>query len=139
MRPLRQRFPKDPITKTIWYSARSAVTTKGSPLTGPYHYLVRYWIAPEAEVRVLAWLDGGHTAEMAALPGFLSARRLRLEETDSLGWRAFCTIYTLESKTALDAYFANPIRERFKREAAAFAGVLRSERMWGAAEWQSGK
>lgn len=106
-------------------------------MTPAYHYIVRYWIAPAAEARVLAWLDGGHTAEMVALPGFLGARRLRLEETDSLGWRAFATIYSLESKAALDAYFKNPIRERFSREAAAFSGVLRSERSWGAAEWTS--
>ncbi|MGH7003788.1 MAG: DUF4286 family protein [Alphaproteobacteria bacterium] len=102
-----------------------------------YHYVVRYWIAPAAEAHVLAWLDGGHTAEMAALPGFLGARRVRLAETDALGWHAFCTIYALESKAALDAYFKNPIRQRFDREAASFAGVLRAERIWGAVEWKS--
>jgi antibiotic biosynthesis monooxygenase (ABM) superfamily enzyme len=103
------------------------------------HYITRYWIAPGAEARVLEWLDGRHTGEMAALPGFLSARRLRLAETDSMGWRAFCTIYALESEAALQAYFANPIRERFNAEAAAFAGVLRVERLWGAVEWRSHK
>jgi hypothetical protein len=100
-----------------------------------YLYIVRYWVAPEAEARLLAWLDGGHTAEVVAQPGFLWARRVRLEEVDSLGWRGFCSIYGLESKAALEAYFVNPIREKFAREGAAFAGAMRAERSWGAAEW----
>lgn len=103
-----------------------------------YFYIVRYWIAPGAEARVLAYLDGRHTAEMAALPGFRSARRVRFEEVDSLGWCGFATIYALDSKAALDAYFANPIRARFAQEQAAFAGVLRVERSWGPAEWGAG-
>lgn len=105
----------------------------------PYHYLVRYWIAPGAEARVLAWIDGGHTAEMVALPGFLAARRIRFAEIDALGWTAFATLYSVESKAALDAYFKNPIRERFRREADAFAGVMRVERTWGTAEWEMQK
>ena len=104
-----------------------------------YHYIVRYWIAPGAEARVIAWLDGKHTAEMVALPGFRSGRRVRLDERDSMGWQAFCTIYALDSKAALEAYFANPIRERFGREIAGFADLMRVERLWGAAEWRSHK
>ena len=63
-------------------------------LDAAYYYIVRYWIAPAGEARVMAWLDGGHIAEVAAQPGFLWARRIRLEETDSLGWRAFANIYS---------------------------------------------
>ncbi len=106
-------------------------------LDAGYFYIVRFWVAPEAEARLLAWLDGGHTAEVVAQPGFLWARRIRLEETDSLGWRAFASIYGLESKAALDAYFKNPVREKFAREQAPFAGVMRAERSWGAGEWQT--
>jgi hypothetical protein len=101
-------------------------------------YIVRYWIAPGAEAEVLAYLDGGHTAEMAALPGFLWARRVRFETVDSLGWRAFATVYGLESDAALDAYFANPVRARFAREQGRFAGVMRVERSRGAVEWAAG-
>ncbi len=108
-------------------------------MNAAYFYIVRYWVTPEAEARLLAWLDGGHTAEVVAQPGFLWARRVRLEETDSLGWRAFTTIYGLESKAALDAYFKNPIREKFAREGAAFADVMRSERSWGAQEFETAR
>ncbi len=108
-------------------------------MNAAYFYIVRYWVTPEAEARLLAWLDGGHTAEVVAQPGFLWARRARLEETDSLGWRAFTTLYGLESKAALDAYFANPIREKFAREGAAFADVMRSERSWGAQEFETAR
>jgi antibiotic biosynthesis monooxygenase (ABM) superfamily enzyme len=108
-------------------------------MNAAYFYIVRYWVAPEVEARLLAWLDGGHTAEVVAQPGFLWARRARLQETDSLGWRAFTTIYGLESKAALDAYFRNPIREKFAREGAAFADVMRSERSWGAQEFETAR
>jgi hypothetical protein len=108
-------------------------------MNAAYFYIVRYWVAPRAEARLLAWLDGGHTAEVVAQPGFLWARRVRLEETDSLGWRPFTTIYGLESKAALEAYFKSPIREKFTREAAAFADVMRSERSWGAGEFEAKK
>jgi antibiotic biosynthesis monooxygenase (ABM) superfamily enzyme len=106
-------------------------------MSAAYYYIVRYWVAPAAEARLLAWLDGGHTAEMVAQPGFLSARRVRFAETDSLGWHAFATFYALESKVALDAYFASAIRERFGREAAIFAGAMRSGRSWGAGEYRT--
>jgi hypothetical protein len=97
-------------------------------------YVVRYWIAPAAEEKVLAWIDGGHTRDVVNCPGFLWAQRVRLEEVDALGWRAFANIYGLESRAALDAYFKLPIGETFRREAAAFKEVLRSERMWGVPE-----
>jgi hypothetical protein len=106
-------------------------------LDAPYYYIVRYWIAPAGEARVMAWLDGGHIAEVASQPGFLWARRIRLEETDSLGWRAFTNVYGLDSKGALDAYFKSPVREKIAREQAAFADVMRSERSWGPGEFQT--
>ena len=99
-----------------------------------YFYITRYWIAPGGEARVLGWLDGGHTAEVAAQPGFLSARRLRLHEVDSLGWQAFTTIYRTEAKTAVETYLKSPARERFAREQTAFADVLYAERSRGAGE-----
>ncbi|NJM35727.1 MAG: hypothetical protein HC850_14680 [Rhodomicrobium sp.] len=44
-----------------------------------------------------------------------------------------------DEEAALDAYFANPIREKFMREGAAFADAMRSERSWGAGEWDTKK
>lgn len=102
-----------------------------------YFYITRYWIAPDGEARVLGWLDGGHTAEVAAQPGFLAARRLRLHEVDALGWRAFTTIYRTESKAAVAAYLKSAARERFAREQMAFTGFLRAERSWGAGEYRT--
>ena len=106
-------------------------------LDAAYYYIVRYWIAPAGEARVMAWLDGGHIAEVVSQPGFLWARRIRLEEADSLGWRAFANIYGLESKAALDAYLADPVRARFAREQAPFAGLMRVARSRGDVEWQT--
>ena len=97
-------------------------------------YMVRYWIAPAAQARVLAWIDGGHTREVVDCPGFLWAQRVRLEEVDAMGWRAFVNIYGVASRAALDAYFKLPIGEKFRREAAALKDVMRAERLWGVPE-----
>jgi hypothetical protein len=102
-----------------------------------YFYITRYWIAPAGEARVLGWLDGGHTAEVAAQPGFLAARRIRLEAVDAVGWRAFTTIYRAESKAAVETYLQSAARERFAREQMAFTDVLRAERSWGAGEYRT--
>jgi hypothetical protein len=102
-----------------------------------FFYITRYWIAPAGEARVLGWLDGGHTAEVASQPGFLAARRIRLEEVDALGWRAFTTIYRTESNAAVEAYLKSAARERFAREQLAFTDVLRAERSWGAGEYRA--
>jgi antibiotic biosynthesis monooxygenase (ABM) superfamily enzyme len=106
-------------------------------LSEDYFYITRYWIAPAGEARVLGWLDGGHTAEVAAQPGFLAARRIRLQAVDALGWRAFTTIYRTESKAAVATYLTSAARERFAREQTAFTDVLRAERSWGAGEYHA--
>lgn len=97
-------------------------------------YLVKFWVAPGAEAKILAWLDGGHTREVVDCPGFLWAQRVRLEEVDAMGWQAFANIYGVASRAALDRYFKLPIGEKFRREAAAFKDVMRAERSWGAPE-----
>jgi hypothetical protein len=30
-----------------------------------FFLVVRFWVAPEAEARLIGWLDGGHMAEVA--------------------------------------------------------------------------
>ena len=102
-------------------------------MDAPHYLIVRFWVAPEAEERVLAWLEN-HVVEVVAQPGFLSARCIRLDETDSLGWRAFYAVYGVESKAALNAYLENPVRQRFAREQIPFASVMRLERNRGAGE-----
>lgn len=44
---------------------------------------VRFSIAPQAERQVLAWLDGGHVAEVLRQPGFLWCRRSKLRPVDT--------------------------------------------------------
>jgi hypothetical protein len=110
-----------------------------TPLDAPYVYFVRFWTDPNAEPALLAWLDGGHIAEVVAQPGFLWARRFRLEQDAPDGWHAYVMIYGVASKAALEAYFVNPIHEKFKRENAQFQATLRSERMWGAADFAHAK
>lgn len=129
--------PAVEMPRTFEYEASRL--SDGVRMNAGYFYIVRYWIAPAAEARVLEYLDGHHTADVVAQPGFLSARRVRLEEVDALGWRAFTTIYELESKSALDAYFKSAARAKFGREQQAFADVMRVERSAGAGEWGASK
>ncbi len=94
-------------------------------------YFVHWWVAPAAEARVLDWMKGGHIADVVAQPGMMWATSVKLNEVDALGWPAYANIYGLESQAALDAYFKLPVHERFTRERAQFADVLRTERAWG--------
>jgi hypothetical protein len=96
-----------------------------------FFYIVRWWVAPTAEARLLEWMKGGHIAEVVAQPGMRWARCIKLNEVDALGWPAYANVYGLDSGAALEAYFRLPIHEKFARERAAFADVLRTERASG--------
>jgi hypothetical protein len=101
-----------------------------------FFLLVRFWIAPEAEARVHAWLEGGHVAEVLRQPGFLWCRRVRLAERDASGWQAHSMIYGIESKAAFDAYSENqPLAQKFAREREPFAHLLKIERSAGAVDF----
>lgn len=100
-------------------------------MNAPYLYVVQFWIKPDAEARLVAWLREKHLQEVADQPGFLWARMVKLEQKSHDGWQGYVNLYGLESKAALDAYFASSARERFTKESAAFADSMRAERQWG--------
>lgn len=108
-------------------------------MESPYLFAVRCWIHPDTSADLIAWLDGGHLAEVVSQPGFLSAKRYRLAQDADDGWHAHLMLYTVESKAALEAYFANPIREKFSRENAKFGEKVRTDRIWGALEYEHQK
>ncbi len=73
-----------------------------------FFLVVRFWIAPEAETRVLAWLEGGHVTEVLSQPGFQWCRRLKVEARD--GWPGYAMLYGIESRQP----FASQLKiERF--------------------------
>lgn len=95
-------------------------------------YLVRVWINPKVEKEVLAWLDGGHTADVVGQPGFVEAHRYRLEQDAPDGWHAYVNLYLLESRQALETYFNDAkLHERFGKERAGFNDAIRTDRAWG--------
>jgi hypothetical protein len=94
-----------------------------------FFLMVRFSIEPHAERQVLAWLDGGHVAEVLAQPGFLWCRRLRVGE------HQFAMIYGIESRAAFDKYEANAeLKAKFARERAPFEKHMRIERSAGEVE-----
>jgi antibiotic biosynthesis monooxygenase (ABM) superfamily enzyme len=100
-------------------------------MEAPYLYVVTFWVRPDAEAALVAWLTDKHLQEVAEQPGFLWARMVKLEQKAQDGWQGYVNMYGLESKAALDTYFAGAARARFTKEAAAFADAMRADRAWG--------
>jgi hypothetical protein len=94
-----------------------------------FFLMVRFSITADAERQVLAWLDGGHVADVLRQPGFLWCRRLRL------GAHEFAMIYGMESRAAFEKYEANAaLKAKFARERAPFEKHMRIERFAGEVE-----
>jgi heme-degrading monooxygenase HmoA len=99
-------------------------------MTPGFFLVVRFWVEADAEARLLAWLDGGHVAEVVGQPGFLWCRRLRLEPKDGL--KGYAMIYGIESRAAFEAYDNNAqLKDKFARERAPFERHMRIERFAG--------
>ncbi len=98
-----------------------------------FFLLVRFWVEPQAEASVLAWLNGGHVAEVLRQPGFLWCRRLKLDGG------GFAMLYGIESRAAFDAYEANAaLKARFAKERAPFEKHMRIERFSGEVDFSMG-
>jgi antibiotic biosynthesis monooxygenase (ABM) superfamily enzyme len=98
-------------------------------------YMVRAWVSPDGGERYLHWLEHKHMAEVIKEPGFLWARKCRLEQTDDQGWAGYLLIYGLESRTALEAYLHGSARERFWKELEPLNDVHRAERFYGTVDF----
>jgi hypothetical protein len=94
-------------------------------------YMVKAWVSPDGGERWLRWLEEKHMAEVIREPGFLWAKRCRLEQTDEHGWTGWLLIYGLESRAALEGYLRSAARERFWRELEPLNDVHRAERFYG--------
>lgn len=108
-------------------------TEKLTIMSGDAVYLVRFWIKPGSEQKVLDWLDGSHIADVVQQPGFLWARRFTLEEPDDEGWPAFAMIYGVESLEALKTYFESAAAKGYAEERAQLGldSLLKMDRNWG--------
>lgn len=96
-----------------------------------YFLVVRFWIAPQAEARMLGWLDGGHMAEVAGQPGFLWCKRIKIDKNAD-GWNGYSMIYGIESKNAFDLYEKNSqLKSKFAKERAPFEKHLKIDRFAG--------
>jgi antibiotic biosynthesis monooxygenase (ABM) superfamily enzyme len=100
-------------------------------MDAPYLYIVQFWIRPDQEAALVAWLRDKHLQEVTDEPGFRLARMIKLEQKSADGWQGYQNIYELESKAALEAYFAGSARERFTKESARFQDAMRADRAWG--------
>ncbi len=107
-------------------------------MDAPVLYMGRAWVSPLGGERYLRWLETKHMAEVITEPGFLWARRCRLEQTDDKGWQGYLLIYGLESRAALEAYLNSPARERFWKELEPLNDVHYAERFYGAVDFEIG-
>ncbi|MCJ9428365.1 putative quinol monooxygenase [Kordiimonas marina] len=94
-------------------------------------YSVRVWVDPERGEDYIAWLTGGHVAEIAGEPGVLWAHLARLDEPDADGWVGFRTLYGFESRAAFDAYQNGDLYKSFAPAWQQYAGLFRIERETG--------
>ncbi len=103
--------------------------------------LVRFWIKPGHEAKVLDWLDGGHTEDVVSQPGFLTARRVELAAKDDDGWRGYASIYEVETLDAIHAMFKSDAVARWERERTetGIAPLIRTEIDWGTVENSIGR
>lgn len=108
-------------------------------MTAPVLYMVRAWVSPRGGERYLRWLEGKHMAEVIKEPGFLWARKCRLDQTDDKGWQGYLLIYGLASRAALDAYLQSPARQRFWKELEPLDDVHRAERFYGTVDFEVDK
>ncbi len=95
-------------------------------------YVVRWWVDPKAEAKVLGWMTGGHMAEVAEHAGAYWARCVKLEDKDDKGWQAYLNIYGVASRDGLEAYFKHPITAKIGAEIKAFGDAIRVQRGIGA-------
>jgi hypothetical protein len=101
-----------------------------------FFLVVRFWVAPEAEAQVLAWLEGGHVAEVVSQPGFLWCKRIRLEPKD--GWPGYSMIYGITSRAAFEAYNDNKaLMAKFAAERAPFEASMRIDRFFGEVDYEA--
>ena len=105
-------------------------------MNAPVLYMVRAWVSPDGGGRYLRWLEQKHMAEVIKEPGFLWARKCRLEQTDDKGWRGYLLIYGLASRAALEAYLKSPARERFWKELEPLNDVHYAERFYGTVDFE---
>ncbi len=104
-------------------------------MDAPVLYMVKAWVSPAGGERWLRWLEEKHMADVIREPGFLWARRYRLEQNDERGWAGYLLIYGLESPAALERYLASPARAGFWRELEQFDDVHRAERFYGTVDF----
>ena len=97
----------------------------------PTFYVVRFWVDPANKEPVFKWLDGKHASDLAAEPGFLWVRRLKLAEDAADGWLAYMMIYGVDSPDSLQRYFNGPSPARYAEERRPYQQYLRMERCWG--------
>ena len=99
-----------------------------------FFLVVRFWVAPEAEVEVMRWLEGGHVAEVVSQPGFLWCKRIVIEPKD--GWKGWSMIYGIESRAAFESYNGNKaLMAKFASERAPFEKKMRIDRFFGEVDY----
>jgi hypothetical protein len=92
-------------------------------------YEVSVEVHPDAEEAWSDWNLREHVLDVLAQPGFVMARRYRVDGTAPDGWVRWVVAYEVASGEALDAYLSSAAVERLRGEhLARFGGVTRLAR-----------
>ncbi len=95
-------------------------------------YMVSGEIAPDVEAAWDAWNTEHHLPDVLREPGFLRARKYRLEGDTADGWKRWLIVYEMESREALEAYLNGEAVIRLRNDQTVrFGGRTRLSRSIG--------
>tara|TARA_Y100001970_G_scaffold36629_1_gene45256 strand:+ start:477 stop:803 length:327 start_codon:yes stop_codon:yes gene_type:complete len=91
------------------------------------------WVDENKEMgkEYVKWLENVHLPELSSQPGFISVRRVKLEELDKNKWQGYQIIMEIEKRQDLENYFNSESRKEAFKDIEGFSDVHYAERFFG--------
>ncbi len=79
----------------------------------------------------IKWLEKEHLPELFSQPGFISVRRVKLEQKDKNNWQGYQIVMEVKNKRYLDKYIISDSRKKAFDKIEEFNNVHYAERFFG--------
>tara|TARA_B100000586_G_scaffold173143_1_gene126397 strand:+ start:2021 stop:2344 length:324 start_codon:yes stop_codon:yes gene_type:complete len=91
------------------------------------------WVDEKKEMGndYIKWLEKEHLPELFLQPGFISVRRVKLEQKDKNNWQGYQIIMEVKNKGYLDRYIKSDSRKKAFHKIEEFNNVHYAERFFG--------
>lgn len=97
----------------------------------PFLYFALVDIDPKKGEEFYRWLSSVHIKDVIGNPGFLWARRIPLDQTAEDGWKRVIVMYGINTREEYLVYRESEAFKRYQEELKQFAGVYRTQRLFG--------